>query len=68
MPNHLVDDAPRAVEEEGGWLVGRRLLANLGLNAVAGHPPEESDEEPRGWDEMRKGAGRWGASLTTTLR
>jgi predicted TIM-barrel fold metal-dependent hydrolase len=57
MPEKLADRAPRLVEVDGvsGWLIEGQLLANMGLNAVAGRPPEEWDDEPRGWDEMRKG-------------
>src|SRR4051794_37926573 len=58
MPAKLAEDAPRIVEREdgvSGWLLEGQLLPNMGLNAVAGRPPEEWDDEPRGWDEMRRG-------------
>jgi predicted TIM-barrel fold metal-dependent hydrolase len=57
FPAKLADRAPRMVVHEGvpGWLVEDRHLPNFGLNAVAGRPPEEWDDEPRQWDEMRKG-------------
>src|SRR4051812_45939304 len=58
MPAKLAEDAPRIVEREdgvSGWLLEGQLLPKMGLNAVAGRPPEEWDDEPRGWDEMRRG-------------
>jgi predicted TIM-barrel fold metal-dependent hydrolase len=57
MPAKLADKAPHIVERDGlsGWLMEGAFLPNLGLNAVAGRPPEEWSDEPRGWDEMRPG-------------
>jgi predicted TIM-barrel fold metal-dependent hydrolase len=57
FPKHLADQAPRIVDYNGvpGWKIENRHLPNLGLNAVAGRPPEEWDDEPRQWDEMRPG-------------
>ena len=36
-------------------LRGRTILPNIGLNAVAGKPPEEYGIEPTSFAEMRKG-------------
>jgi predicted TIM-barrel fold metal-dependent hydrolase len=57
IPAQLADKAPRIIERDGlsGWLMEGAFLPNLGLNAVAGRPPEEWSDEPRGWDEMRPG-------------
>jgi predicted TIM-barrel fold metal-dependent hydrolase len=57
IPSHLADKAPRMIEHDGApaWQLEDKILPNFGLNAVAGRPPEEWDDEPRGWDEMRKG-------------
>jgi len=57
IPSNLADKAPRLIDYEGGlaWTLEDRVLPNFGLNAVAGRPPEEWDDEPQGWDEMRKG-------------
>jgi predicted TIM-barrel fold metal-dependent hydrolase len=57
MPSDLAGQAPRLVDYDGGlaWALEDLVLPNFGLNAVAGRPPEEWDDEPQGWDEMRRG-------------
>jgi predicted TIM-barrel fold metal-dependent hydrolase len=58
MPAKLADLEPRIVQRDdgvSGWLLEGELLPNLGLNAVAGRPPEEWNDEPQGFDEMRRG-------------
>jgi predicted TIM-barrel fold metal-dependent hydrolase len=57
IPSKLADRAPKLVEHDGApaWRLEDKVLPNFGLNAVAGRPPEEWNDEPRGWDEMRKG-------------
>jgi predicted TIM-barrel fold metal-dependent hydrolase len=57
IPSRLAERAPKMIVHNGvpGWLLEDRHLPNFGLNAVAGRPPEEWDDEPRQWDEMRKG-------------
>ncbi|WP_256726274.1 amidohydrolase family protein [Streptomyces sp. MNU77] len=57
IPSALADQAPRIIEREGvqGWLLEDRLLPNVGLNAVAGRPPEEWNYEPQHFDDFRKG-------------
>jgi len=50
--------APRVVTTESGddvWLYEGQELPNIGLNAVAGKPPEEYGIEPTSFAEMRKG-------------
>ncbi len=58
VPSHLVDRAPRIVEEEDGtqyWLYEDRRYPNIGLNAVVGRPKESWSMEPSRFDEMRPG-------------
>ena len=57
IPASMADRAPVLIDHEGApaWRLEDKILPNFGLNAVAGRPPEEWDDEPRGWDEMRKG-------------
>jgi predicted TIM-barrel fold metal-dependent hydrolase len=57
IPAKLKDKTPRIIERNGvtGWLLDENFLPNLGLNAVAGRPPDEWDDEPRAWDDMRPG-------------
>jgi predicted TIM-barrel fold metal-dependent hydrolase len=58
LPAKFDDVAPRIVERAdgvSGWTMDGHFLPNMGLNAVAGRPPEEWNDEPRGWDEMRPG-------------
>jgi predicted TIM-barrel fold metal-dependent hydrolase len=60
IPAKFADRAPRIVEDEHGtqaWLLDEMLLPNMGLNAVAGRPPEEWNDEPRRFEELR--AGCW---------
>jgi predicted TIM-barrel fold metal-dependent hydrolase len=52
------DVAPRVVRRDDGtdvWLYEGREIPNIGLNAVAGRPPEEYGMEPTSYDEMRPG-------------
>jgi predicted TIM-barrel fold metal-dependent hydrolase len=57
MPSDLAGQAPRLVDYEGGlaWALEDLVLPNFGLNAVAGRPPEEWNDEPQAWDQMRRG-------------
>ncbi len=59
---HLPDevDGLRAEERAQGdgidvWVYEGNVIPNIGLNAVAGRPPEEYNIEPTSYDEMRKG-------------
>ncbi len=54
------DRAPRVVHKDDGtdvWVYEGNEMPNIGLNAVAGCPPEEYGLEPTSFDEMR--AGTW---------
>jgi len=59
--NHLsgkpLETAPRFVTKNGVdfWVYGERVIPNIGLNAVAGRPPEEYGVEPTSLSGMRKG-------------
>jgi hypothetical protein len=50
--------APRVIKNRHGddmWEFEGQLRPNVGLNAVAGRPPEEYGYEPTGYDQMRRG-------------
>jgi predicted TIM-barrel fold metal-dependent hydrolase len=52
------DEAPRVETLKDGmevWRYGDQLVPNIGLNAVAGRPPEEYGMEPTRFDEIRPG-------------
>src|SRR3954471_8056601 len=60
--NHLPDKwkelAPVVVQKDDGtdvWRFEGRDMPNIGLNAVAGRPPEEYGMEPTSFDEIRRG-------------
>jgi len=58
LPARYKDVAPRVVHTEAGddvWLYEGQELPNIGLNAVAGKPPEEYGIEPTSFAEMRPG-------------
>ena len=58
VPAKYKDLAPRVVEEEGGvqqWWYGDIRGRNLGLNAVAGKPPEYYNIDPTRYEDMRPG-------------
>jgi len=57
LPAKFADRAPVLIDHQGvpAWKLEDKILPNFGLNAVAGRPPEEWNDEPRRWDEMRKG-------------
>src|SRR3954464_3867707 len=60
LPDKYKDTAPKVVKTEGGddvWTYEGQILPNIGLNAVAGKPPEEYGIEPTSFAEMRKGGG-----------
>ena len=66
-PPHLFDGrlaarfqagAPRLVRKDDGtdvWTYDGREIPNIGLNAVAGRPPDEYGMEPTSFDELRAG-------------
>ena len=58
LPAKYVDLAPRVVQKDDGtdvWTYDGNEIPNIGLNAVAGRPPEEYGIEPTAFAEMRKG-------------
>lgn len=58
LPARYKDVAPRVVRKDDGtdvWVYEGQELPNIGLNAVAGRPPEEFGIEPTSFDEMRPG-------------
>jgi predicted TIM-barrel fold metal-dependent hydrolase len=58
LPAKYVDVAPKFVHQDDGtdvWIYDGNILPNIGLNAVAGRPPEEYGMEPTSFDELRSG-------------
>ncbi|MEY2589158.1 MAG: hypothetical protein QOJ67_1142 [Acidimicrobiaceae bacterium] len=58
LPERWQSVAPRMTRREDGtdvWLYEGKEIANIGLNAVAGRPPDEYGMEPTSLDEMRPG-------------
>ncbi len=58
VPAKYKDQAPRVVTDERGfqqWWYGEKPGRNLGLNAVAGKPPEMFNVNPTRYEEMRPG-------------
>src|SRR5713226_3499629 len=58
LPEKWRDVAPRIIQRDDGtdvWLYQGMELPNIGLNAVAGRPPDEYGMEPTSFDEIRPG-------------
>jgi len=58
LPSKYASRAPHVVRTETGddvWEFEGTRIPNIGLNAVAGRPPEEYGIEPTSFDEMRRG-------------
>ncbi len=57
LPGKYADRAPKLVSDDVGekWVFGEGEARNVGLNAVAGRPPEEYGLEPTNFDELRVG-------------
>ena len=56
LPQKYADVAPKLVRKESGidvWQFMGAELPNIGLNAVAGRPPEEYAMDPQSFDDMR---------------
>jgi len=52
------DLAPKVITQDDGslaWVYDDNVVPSMGLNAVAGRPPEEWGLEPAHWDDMRPG-------------
>lgn len=61
LPADLKDKAPKLLTNPDGsncWVYEGRKVANVGLNAVVGRPPEEYGCEPTAYDQMREGVYR----------
>lgn len=58
VPAKWLDKAPKSVQKADGtdvWVYEGREIPNIGLNAVAGRPPEEYNIEPTRYDDIRRG-------------
>jgi predicted TIM-barrel fold metal-dependent hydrolase len=57
IPAKFAEQGPRIVDVNGvqAWRIEDQVLHNMGLNAVAGRPPEEWDDEPTNFEELRRG-------------
>lgn len=58
LPARLADRAPRVVRQDDGtdvWVYEGKEIPNIGLNAVAGRPPEEYGVDPTSFDDLRPG-------------
>lgn len=58
LPSRFRDEAPNVVRKDDGtdvWRFGRAEIPNIGLNAVAGRPPEEYAIDPTSFDDLRTG-------------
>jgi predicted TIM-barrel fold metal-dependent hydrolase len=58
LPERYRDVSPHLVRKDDGtdvWVYEGREIPNIGLNAVAGRPPEEYGMEPTSFDEIREG-------------
>ncbi len=58
VPPSYRDRAPRVVRKADGsdvWVFEGNQMPNIGLNAVAGRPPEEYGVEPTSFEQLRKG-------------
>jgi hypothetical protein len=58
LPERWQEAAPRVIHKDDGtdvWLYDGHELPNVGLNAVAGRPPEEYGLNPTSFTDMRPG-------------
>jgi predicted TIM-barrel fold metal-dependent hydrolase len=58
LPAKFKDDAPKLVRKDSGidvWQFQGSEMPNIGLNAVAGRPPEEYAMDPTSFEQMRSG-------------
>ena len=58
LPAKYADLAPKIIQDDDGndvWFYEGAMLPNIGLNAVAGKPPEEYGIDPTTFAEMRAG-------------
>src|SRR5690242_3138620 len=58
VPAKYRDEVPKVVRKDNGtdvWVYEDVEIPNIGLNAVAGRPPEEYGMEPTSFEEIRTG-------------
>jgi predicted TIM-barrel fold metal-dependent hydrolase len=57
IPAAVAARAPRIIEQDGieVWAIDDLILPNMGLNAVAGRPPSEWNDEPQRFEDLRPG-------------
>ncbi len=58
IPDKYKDQAPKVITKPDGtdaWVFEGQEATNVGLNAVAGRPPDEYGVEPTSFSEMRPG-------------
>jgi predicted TIM-barrel fold metal-dependent hydrolase len=57
VPSKYKDTAPRIIVVDGveAWKFEDNVLHNMGLNAVAGRPPSEWNDEPQNYSQLRRG-------------
>ena len=58
LPAKWADLAPKSVRKDDGtdvWVYEGNEIPNIGLNAVAGRPPEEYNIDPTAYDDIRPG-------------
>jgi len=58
LPEKWKEFAPKSVRKDNGidvWVYEGSEIPNIGLNAVAGRPPEEYNIEPTSYDMIRDG-------------
>ncbi|MGH9049628.1 MAG: amidohydrolase family protein [Acidimicrobiia bacterium] len=58
LPEKWMELAPRSVRKDDGtdvWVYEGNEIPNIGLNAVAGRPPEEYNIEPTSYEMIRPG-------------
>jgi hypothetical protein len=58
VPEKWRDDAPKSVRKPEGhevWVFEGQEIPNIGLNAVAGRPPEDYDMNVTSYDQVRRG-------------
>src|SRR3974390_2390026 len=58
IPARYADQAPKVITKEDGtdaWVFEGQEATNVGLNAVAGRPPDEYGVEPTKFSEIREG-------------
>ena len=58
IPAKYADDVPKLIQRDDGtdaWVFEGQAATNVGLNAVAGRPPDEYGAEPTKLSEIREG-------------